>query len=89
MFFLSPHLGNMTMQTPRIGILHIFFLGGGGGGGGVRCFFISASWEHDHANPENWNFAYMSFYTQLGKNKRAAVGMHHTLPRNIFNTKTN
>ena len=29
------------------------------------------------------NFAYMSFYTQLGKNKRAAVGMHHTLPRNI------
>ena len=52
-------------------------------------FFISASWEHDHANPENWNFAYMSFYTQLGKNKRAAVGMHHTLTRNIFNTKTN
>ena len=86
MFFLSPHLGNMTMQTPRIGILHIFFFFGGGG---VRCFFIYASWEHDHANPENWNFAYMSFYTLLGKNKRAAVGMHHTLPRNIFNTKTN
>ena len=21
-------------------------------------FFISASWEHDHANPENWNFAF-------------------------------
>ena len=76
------------MQTPRIGILHIFFFFfGGGGGSGV--FFISASWEHDHANPENWNFAYMSFYTQLGKNKIAAVGMHHTLPRNIFNTKTN
>ena len=35
MFFLSPHLGNMTMQTPRIGILHIFFFGGGGGGGQV------------------------------------------------------
>ena len=58
MFFLSPHLGNMTMQTPRIGILHFFFFGGGGGG--VRCFFISASWEHDHANPKNWNFAYMT-----------------------------
>ena len=79
------------MLTPRIGILHIFFVGGGGGGGSY-VFFISAScasWEHDHANPENWNFAYMSFYTQLGKNKRAAVGMHHTLPRNIFNAKTN
>ena len=78
MFFLSPHLGNMTMQTPRIGILHIFFSfcgGGGGGGGGGQVFFISASWEHDHANPENWNFAYMSFYTQLGKNKRAAIGI--------------
>ena len=90
MFFLSPHLGNMTMQTRELEFcIFFFFWGGGGGGGGVRCFFFSASWEHDHVNPENWNFAYMSFYTQLGKNKRAAVSMHHTLPRNIFNTKTN
>ena len=46
MFFLSPHLGNMTMQTPRIGILHIFFFcvwggGGGGVGWGGQVFFLS------------------------------------------------
>ena len=43
-----------------------------GGGGRVR-FFISASWEHYHADPEICN------YTKLGK--VSAVGMHHTLPQ--------
>ena len=47
--------------------------GGGGGGGRVR-FFISASWEHYHADPEICN------YTKLGKSK-CCRQMHHTLPQ--------
>ena len=86
-FFYLRHLGNMTMQTPRIGIMHIFL--GGRGGGGVRCFLSPHLGNMIMQTPRIGILHTCHFYTQLGKNKRAAVGMHHTLTRNIFNTKTN
>ena len=55
--------------------------GGGGGGGGRVRFFISASWEHYHADPEINN------YTKIGKSKCCR---HASYPAsNIFKTKTN